>query len=80
MLETSTHWITHGFSPDLNTATRQAAMQMRRFLIDHCGLTAEDAYSFMSLAGDFTITQVVDQQLGVHVSVPKSSRISPHFE
>jgi acetamidase/formamidase len=80
MLETSTHWITHGFSPDLNTATRQAAIQMRRFLTDLCGLTTEDAYSFMSLAGDFAITQVVDQQLGVHVSIPKSSRISPHFE
>jgi acetamidase/formamidase len=79
LLETSTHWITHGFSPDLNIATRQAALQMREFLTGLCGLTPEDAYSFMSLSGDFAITQVVDQQLGVHVSVPKSSRISPQF-
>lgn len=79
LLETSSHWIAHGFNPNLNVATKNAALQMRDFLTDCCGLRMEDAYSVMSLAGDFHITQVVDQQLGVHVSIPKTTKIYPSF-
>jgi acetamidase/formamidase len=35
------------------------------------GLTRRDAYSFMSVAVDFTVTQVVDQRQGVHGRIDK---------
>jgi hypothetical protein len=41
------------------------------FLTMHRGLTAEDAYALMSVAADFTVTQVVDQRRGVHAALAK---------
>jgi acetamidase/formamidase len=37
------------------------------------GLSADDAYSFMSVAVDFTVTQVVDGRQGVHGRIDKRS-------
>jgi len=39
---------------------------------DPRGLSAEDAYALMSVAADFTVTQVVDQRQGVHAALAKS--------
>jgi formamidase len=92
LLETSTHWYTHGFdngplptslpsSPaevgypppgDLNGAMRMAALEMLGFLTEQRGLSPDDAYSLMSVAADFGITQVVDTRQGVHCGIPKS--------
>lgn len=92
LLETSTHWYTHGFSSnaalatgptapsdvsfpppgDLNEAMRVAANAMLAFLIRRNGLSRDDAYSLMSVAADFGVTQVVDVRQGIHCGIPKS--------
>jgi acetamidase/formamidase len=72
LLETQVSWITHAFDPDLNAAAYAASLEMLKFLQIHYGLSKEDAYSYMSGAADLSITQIVDEKRGVHVSVPKS--------
>jgi acetamidase/formamidase len=73
LLETATHWYTHGFGADLDEAMRQAALRMVSFLEKRFGLSRDDAYSFISVACDFGITQVVDQRMGVHAAAPKAA-------
>jgi len=71
LLETSDSWIVHGFDADLNVAMRNAALDMLRFLTEQRALSTDDAYSLMSVAADFAVTQVVDQRRGVHVRIPR---------
>jgi acetamidase/formamidase len=73
LLETATHWYTHGFGADLDEAMRQAALRMVSFLNKRFRLSRDDAYSFISVACDFGITQVVDQRMGVHAAAPKAA-------
>jgi acetamidase/formamidase len=73
LLETATHWYTHGFGADLDEAMRQAALRMVAFLGSRFGLSRDDAYSFISVACDFGVTQVVDQRMGVHAAAPKAA-------
>ena len=73
LLETATHWYTHGFGADLDEAMRQAALRMLDFLGRRYGLSRDDAYSLLSVAGDFGVTQVVDQRMGIHAGVPKAA-------
>jgi acetamidase/formamidase len=72
LLETPTYWIVHGFDEDLNVAMKSTSMHMLQLLTDHLGLTRNDAYSLMSVAADFGITQVVDGRQGTHVRIPRS--------
>ena len=72
LLETPKYWIVHGFDEDLNVAMRDASLDMLRLLTDHSGLSRNDAYSLMSVAADFAVTQVVDGRQGVHVRIPRS--------
>jgi acetamidase/formamidase len=72
VLETPTHWYVHGFGDDLDEAMADAARNQLRFLGAMWGLSADDAYSLMSVGGDFTVTQVVDQRQGIHAGVAKS--------
>jgi acetamidase/formamidase len=72
LLWTETHWYTHGFGDDLDTAMRMAAEQMLRFLVDRGGFTMDEAYSLASVAMDLGITQVVDATLGCHAGIPAS--------
>jgi len=69
LLLTPSAWIVHGFGDDLDEAMTVAAERLLNFLVDHLGLSSDDAYSLMSVACDFTVTQVVDGRLGVHGSV-----------
>jgi acetamidase/formamidase len=71
LLQTPHDWIVHGFDEDLNVAMRQAATDMLGLLTEHQSLSKDDAYSLMSVAADFTVTQVVDGRQGVHVRVPR---------
>ncbi|PPS42103.1 formamidase [Chroococcidiopsis sp. TS-821] len=71
ILETDTHWITHGFNQDLNKAMRQAADQMLDFLTTKRKMSADEAYSMISVGVDFGVTQVVDIRQGCHAAVPK---------
>jgi acetamidase/formamidase len=71
LLETPTDWIVHGFDVDLNVAMRNASVDMLGLLTDHRGLTRNDAYSLMSVAADFAVTQVVDGRQGIHCRIPR---------
>ena len=72
VLETPTHWITHGFDEDLNRAMKGAARGLLDLLVGRHGLSRDDAYSLISVAGDFGVTQVVDMRQGVHGMIAKS--------
>ena len=72
LLETPNYWIVHGFDPDLNQAMKNASLDMLHLLHEHQGLSRNDAYSLMSVASDFAITQVVDGTQGIHVRMPRS--------
>ena len=69
--ETPTHYITMGFSEDLNQATRLAILEAIDFLITEKHLSRDDAYMLASVAVDFSITQLVDGNKGVHAMIPK---------
>jgi acetamidase/formamidase len=71
VLETPEAWTVHGFGDDLDEAMRQASMRMIELLGTQFGLSRDDAYSLMSVACDFTVTQVVDQRQGVHGRIEK---------
>jgi acetamidase/formamidase len=69
LLQTPKYWITHGFDEDLNKAMKNASLEMIRLLTGHLGLSRDDAYSLMSVAADFSVTQVVDGRQGVHARI-----------
>jgi acetamidase/formamidase len=72
LLETPDSWIVHGFNEDLNVAMREAALDMLTLLTEQRRLSRDDAYSLMSVAADFAVTQVVDQRQGVHVRIARA--------
>jgi acetamidase/formamidase len=69
--ETPTHFIAMGFDDDLAVATQKAVRNMVAFLAAHKGLSRDDAYMLVSVAGDVDITELVDRNKGVHVMMPK---------
>jgi acetamidase/formamidase len=71
LLETPKHWIVHGFHEDLDQAMKNASLDMLRLLTEHRGLSAADAYTLMSVAADYAVTQVVDGTKGIHVRIPR---------
>ncbi len=71
LLETPRNWIVHGFHEDLDQAMRHASLDMLHLLTEHRGLSRDDAYSLMSVASDFGVTQVVDGTQGVHVRISR---------
>lgn len=68
--ETEEYLIPFGIDPDLNEALRIAL----RNALDHLvarGVDRAHAYAYLSAAGDFAVSQVVDQTTGVHVKIRK---------
>ena len=61
-----------GFDDDLAIATRKAVREMVDFLVAAKGLSKDDAYMLTSVAGDLHITEVVDRNKGVHMTLPKA--------
>ncbi len=70
--ETPTHFIAMGFDDDLSNATRKAVRHMIDFLVASKGMSRDDAYMLVSVAGDVEITELVDRNKGVHVMLPKA--------
>ena len=70
--ETPTSWIVMGFDDDLAHATRKAVRAAVDFLHVQKGLSREDAYQLVSVAGDVAVTEIVDRNKGVHVTLPKA--------
>jgi acetamidase/formamidase len=70
--ETATHFITMGLHEDLNEATKLAVHEMIDFLMTEKHLSRDDAYMLSSVAADLSITELVDGNKGVHMSIPKN--------
>ncbi len=75
--ETPTHYITMGLHEDLNEATKLAVREMIDFLMTAKHLSRDDAYMLASVAADLSITELVDGNKGVHMSIPKAIFVSP---
>jgi acetamidase/formamidase len=71
--ETDDHWIILGMHEDLDEAMRHCARLSVDFLSSRTGMTPGEAYLYLSAAGDFSVTQVVDIVKGVHCSIRKRS-------
>jgi acetamidase/formamidase len=71
VLETPTHWGIHGFHEELDQAMRLCALEAIDFMGANMGLTREEAYSLLSVAGDFHVSQVVDVLKGIHCLIRK---------
>ncbi|HEY5337465.1 MAG TPA: acetamidase/formamidase family protein, partial [Rhizomicrobium sp.] len=69
--ETPTHYIAMGFDDDLSIAAHKAVRNMVDFLETDKGLSPDDAYMLTSVAGDVDVTEIVDNNKGVHVMMPK---------
>lgn len=72
VLETATHWYTHGFSTDLDQAMRDSVHRMLTLIEAKWGLTRKEAYALVSVGGDVGVTQVVDGNLGCHTGIAKA--------
>lgn len=70
--ETPTHYIAMGTDSALVKATKTAVRQAIELLVSVKGMSREDAYQLVSVAGDVDITQLVDGTVGVHVMIPKA--------
>ena len=71
LVQTADEWIVHGFGDDLDGAMHAAAHHMLEFLTAGRGLSRQDAYSLMSVAVDFAVTQVVNGTKGVHARLAR---------
>jgi acetamidase/formamidase len=56
----------------LDPALKDCSTKLRDFLMNGMNLTEDEAYSLITVAGDFAITQVVDGNWGVHGIIPKA--------
>jgi acetamidase/formamidase len=70
--ETPTHYIAMGFDDDLSIAAHKAVREMVDFLVAAKGLSRDEAYMLVSVAGDVDVTELVDRNKGVHVMMPKA--------
>lgn len=71
VLETPTAFMVHGFDQDLDRAMAMAAREMVAFLVNRWQISEVLAYSLISGAGDFRVTQVVNTVKGVHAVIRK---------
>ena len=69
--ETADHWVPVGLHADLNEAMREAVREALRFCESRLGLPRHIAYTYLSCAADFEVTQVVNDVKGVHCMIPK---------
>lgn len=70
--ETPTSYIVMGFDDDLAHATRKAVRAAVDFLVAEKGLSREDAYQLASVAGDLSISEIVDRNKEVSMTLPKA--------
>ena len=70
--ETPTHRMTMGMAADLDDAASHALRQMIEWITATTNLSRHQAFMLMSLAADVRVTQLVNEQKGIHVMLPKS--------
>ena len=82
--ETKDSWITHGTTADnIDEALKNAAEEAAKLLVDEWGFTIEDAFIFLSVAGDLGIAQYCHPSPGSVIAkmrVPKISRAPKPFK
>ena len=82
--ETKDSWITHGTTADnIDDALKIAAEEAAKLLVDEWGFTIEDAFIFLSVAGDLGIAQYCHPSPGSVIAkmrVPKISRAPKPFK
>jgi amidase len=82
--ETKDSWITHGTTADsIDGALKNAAEEAAKLLVDQWGFTMEDAFIFLSVAGDLGIAQYCHPSPGSVIAkmrVPKISRAPKPFK
>jgi acetamidase/formamidase len=71
MAETPTHVMTMAFDPDLDDCVVIALRQMLDLIEERAGLERQQAYMLCSLAADVRVTQVVNDNKGVHILLDK---------
>ncbi len=54
-----------------------ASLDMLRLLTELKGASRDDAYSLMSVAADYAVTQVVDGKQRDHIRIPRRSIFPP---
>ncbi|WP_018638117.1 acetamidase/formamidase family protein [Parafrankia elaeagni] len=69
--ETPEHWIAVGLHNDLDEAMRLAVREALRVLGEVRDVPLMVAYSYLSAAADFVVSQVVDDVKGVHCLIRK---------
>lgn len=69
--ENADEWIITGLSVDLFEAMKLASRNAIDFLVRVQGLTPEQSYQFLSMAGDFVIPEAVNMVKHVSVHIPK---------
>ena len=74
--ETPTQYITMGLHEDLNEAAKAAVREMIDYLMTEKHLSRDDAYMLSSVAANLSITELVDGNKGVHMSIPKGIFVS----
>lgn len=70
--ETAEHLIALGMHVDLDEAMRRSIRNAITMVSQRTGLDSKDAYAYLSAAGDFALTQVVDGVVGVHGMIRKA--------
>ncbi len=70
--ETPTHYMTMGFHPNLEEAAKIAVTEMLDYLMNQKHLDRDTAYILVSDTVDLHITQLVDNNKGVHAMLPKA--------
>ncbi|HEY5623718.1 MAG TPA: acetamidase/formamidase family protein [Gammaproteobacteria bacterium] len=70
--ETPTHYLAVGIDVDLDRAMREAVAEAVRFLTEEKGLPPKQAYTFASMAVDFSVAEAVNLTQVVTASIPKS--------
>lgn len=82
--ETADAWYTHGTTADnIDDALKSAAEEAQKLLVDEWGFTLEDAFIFLSVAGDLGIAQYCHPCPGsviARMRVPKISRAPRPFK
>jgi acetamidase/formamidase len=70
-VETDEAWVPIGLDADLNEAMRKAVRAAVAFLHETQGMPRAVALAYLSAAGDFEVSQVVDSVKGVHCVIRK---------
>jgi amidase len=81
--ETADSWITHGTAETLDEALKNACEEAAKLLVNEWGFTIEDAFIFLSVAGDLGIAQYCHPSPGsiiAKMQVPKTSATPRPFK